>query len=848
MRKSFKKVLAAVLVASMAFSTPIVSDAGTGEGGAAQTVAVAAGDVNDVISTSKSTAYLGAFSDKYEATGDFDATFTLTNVTSDMAGNYNAPLVILNNAAGTKVAEYRADNWCNAGDADTTKSGQWEFDNATWMANGEWAGMQAICKDCTATINVKRTANKVYVTESFTNAENKTFAQKYIYHPTAAIGDKMSVQFSVDGCTATVSNVAVAADVYSVAADASLDLVTNDDAKKEATLTTVAKHNNVVDEDAEVTFASADEAVATVDATGKVTAVANGTTTITSTYQGETAETTVKVTTDPKSVVISGEGVADNALQLVVNKEKAPLTGVAPVPVALTATVNPDTTSNKKVVWTSDNEKVTVSETGVAQAAEDAANGTTAKITATVEGTSVKAELNVTVKVNEVAKLVAPGRIVIATPAAVTTVSAGDKVQMSATVYGGGEDSNIVAANQNVVWSAAVKRVVSGTAVTVSGAAVDVSATGEVTVPSNVEDNDVVAVTATSKVAPEVKATKEIRVRNGEVLTGTAWWNGMQVSKDRIIDADNTSVNFIVQPTEGDGFCVEIYSLDKKEDGTYAKHEKADAVSTEKGAYITFSYPGSFDGWMAGSNACKVNADGSDVSIGSDALYSISTDKVNGFNVADTYQVTVTKSGNDVLMLIKDLTTNAWFWRAIAKDVDMDSDILGVHFMAQFGTFTLYNVNEDGSAIETLTTNKTDKPVTVTPGKRPTAAPTATPDNSTKATATPTPNNNNNTNNTTVGKTTLKKATITVKKGKKKVSKVTVKKGKKVTLKVSANSKGKISMAKLSKKAKKVASVTLKSGKLTIKGKKKGKVTIKLTAKKTSKYKAATKSVKVTVK
>ena len=67
-------------------------------------------------------------------------------------------------------------------------------------------------------------------------------------------------------------------------------------------------------------------------------------------------------------------------------------------------------------------------------------------------------------------------------------------------------------------------------------------------------------------------------------------------------------------------------------------------------------------------------------------------------------------------------------------------------------------------------------------------------------------------------------------------------------MKVSVNSKGKLSVAKLSKKAKKIATVTLKKGKLTIKGKKKGKVTLKIKAAKTSKYKKATKSIKVTVK
>lgn len=92
-------------------------------------------------------------------------------------------------------------------------------------------------------------------------------------------------------------------------------------------------------------------------------------------------------------------------------------------------------------------------------------------------------------------------------------------------------------------------------------------------------------------------------------------------------------------------------------------------------------------------------------------------------------------------------------------------------------------------------------------------------------------------------KVTVKNPTITVKNGKKKVSSVKVKKGKKVTLTVSENPKNSGStLTKLKSKDKKTASVTLKKGKLTIKGKKKGKLTIVLKSGK------GTKKIKVTVK
>ena len=117
-----------------------------------------------------------------------------------------------------------------------------------------------------------------------------------------------------------------------------------------------------------------------------------------------------------------------------------------------------------------------------------------------------------------------------------------------------------------------------------------------------------------------------------------------------------------------------------------------------------------------------------------------------------------------------------------------------------------------------------------TPTAKPTVAPTKKPSNTKKPAK------------------KLKSATITVKNGKKKVSSVTVKTKKSVKLAVSVNSKAKLSVAKLSKKNAKIAKVTFKKNKLTIKGLKKGKVSIKITSKKTSKYKAATKKIKVTVK
>ncbi|MBO5489677.1 MAG: hypothetical protein J5972_07225, partial [Eubacterium sp.] len=122
--------------------------------------------------------------------------------------------------------------------------------------------------------------------------------------------------------------------------------------------------------------------------------------------------------------------------------------------------------------------------------------------------------------------------------------------------------------------------------------------------------------------------------------------------------------------------------------------------------------------------------------------------------------------------------------------------------------------------------------------------------NNTNTTVTNTDTTNSDTSAVTTNTTkkTFAKVTIVVKKGKKAVKKVTLKKKKSTTLKVSVNSKGKLSLEKLSKKAKKIIRITLKNGKLTIKGKKKGTVKLKIKAASTSNYKAATKTITIKVK
>ena len=627
---------------------------------------------------------------------------------------------------------------------------------------------------------------------------------------------------------------------YVVKAAAKLDLATN--GVSGATVgASVEKNNGEVVTGAAITYTSSDDKVAKVDDKGNVTAVANGSATITSTYTYDTdktatAETDVKVVTNAEKVTISGEGVENGKGTLNMLKSKKD-GSTAPGSVALTATVTPENASQKDIEWSVSGTAVTVDNKGVVTTADDAKDGDKATVTATVKGTDVSASVEFTVGVKEVEELVQPASIVVS-PAAVTA-NAGEEVKFTAKVYG--EDGKTPAANEGVTWSAA----------DASGSAISVSKDGVLTVPADVKEGDKITVTATSKVDGKVIGTATITVHLYETVTGTVWWQAFQASKDRILKGDG-SVSFLLENNKADsagniGFCVEAYAVKEEvKDGVtkYVKYENNDVATAEKGAYITSSYNGSFGGWVAGIPAAKMGQAASvDFAANPDNFYNISASK-EAFLPEHTYKVTFTKKGNDYLILMKDMDNDTWFYRQMFKGADMESDTLGIHFMAQLGTFNIADTDEH------LTTDTTKKPEVVrpkpNPGNNTTPSPSPSPSNNNT-------NNNNTTNNNktttlTDAKSTVKAAKITVKKGKKAVSKVTVKKGKKVTLKVSVNSKGKLSVAKLSKKAKKIAKVTLKKGKLTIKGKKKGKVTLKIKAAKTSKYKKATKSIKVTVK
>jgi uncharacterized protein YjdB len=189
---------------------------------------------------------------------------------------------------------------------------------------------------------------------------------------TAKAGDKTAT------CSVTVKKSVVA--VSSITLDkSSLELTEGET----ATLVATVKPDNATDKT--VTWTSDKASVATVDANGKVTAVAEGTATITAKAGDKTA--TCSVTVKKNTVAVESVTLDKSSLELTEGETAT-----------LTATVKPDNATNKTVTWSSDKTSVATVD----------ANG---KVTAVAEGTATitakagdkTATCSVTVKKNVIA-------------------------------------------------------------------------------------------------------------------------------------------------------------------------------------------------------------------------------------------------------------------------------------------------------------------------------------------------------------------------------------------------------------------------------------------------------------
>lgn len=203
---------------------------------------------------------------------------------------------------------------------------------------------------------------------------------------TAVAAGEANVTASVkDADIAASTHIKVVVTPTGVAAPESIDLVTNGENTKDLDAKLVPADAT----DVKLAYESSDESVATVDETGKVTAVANGECTITTYVTAKTEdaeaselsavvveaadseETDDSVATMPKDLaamdsafgVVPEDLKAETKVTVTTNVESVTLDkteGVLTVgnTVTVTATVTPDTATNASVTWTSSDEAI----------------------------------------------------------------------------------------------------------------------------------------------------------------------------------------------------------------------------------------------------------------------------------------------------------------------------------------------------------------------------------------------------------------------------------------------------------------------------------------------------------
>ena len=190
-----------------------------------------------------------------------------------------------------------------------------------------------------------------------------------------------------------------------------------------------------------ITWTSSDTKVATVDNTGKVTAVGKGTTTITAkTENGKTA--TCEITVEETEEQISPESIALNK-----TSETLDLNGTKEIQLSVTITPN-NANVNKGITWTSSDTKVaTVDNTGKVTAV---GKGTTTITAKTENGKTATCEITV----EETEEQVSPESIALNKTSETLDLNGTKEIQLSVTIT-----PNNANVNKGITWTSSDTKV-----------------------------------------------------------------------------------------------------------------------------------------------------------------------------------------------------------------------------------------------------------------------------------------------------------------------------------------------------------------------------------------------------
>lgn len=262
-----------------------------------------------------------------------------------------------------------------------------------------------------------------------------------------------------------------------------------------------------------VTWTSSDTSVLSVDSKGLVTAVGNGTATITATA-GEKSATTdaITVTTPVEGVTLSSE-----SLSLVVGGSTS----------TLIATVQPSTASNTSVTWSSSDESVATVDNGVVTPV----GAGTATITVTTADGSKTATCNVTVVQNVTG---------ISLDKTELALVGSQTAQLNATI------APDTASNKNVSWTSSDEAVAT---VSAEGLVTSVGK-GNATITATSEDGSFTATCAVTVSNPATSLTldqSEISLTKGNTATITATLTG---ALSGAVDEDTANIEWTSSNTD----------------------------------------------------------------------------------------------------------------------------------------------------------------------------------------------------------------------------------------------------------------------------------------------------------
>ena len=289
MKRKLKRMLALTLVLAMVLTLLPV----TGRGTETVEAAVITETNANVADTVVVTGYCNVISrDYYKVSGDFTATFLVTQAEKAISSNWNTPILAFgpDEDCGDSDSKWyfkrRTDNYVNSGYGDNHTSNGAEITNEN---NFNWGSFTTDMPGATHTVKVTRSGNDFVINDDVTK-DGRSLGSCWSTFTDAGIPDDFRMFWTADTCTFTINSY-----TYTPAPTLNASAASEIALGEKAQISVVTRNLDAETEAAATTYASDKTEVATVDASGRITGVAQGTATITVTKGSLSAQVIVHV-------------------------------------------------------------------------------------------------------------------------------------------------------------------------------------------------------------------------------------------------------------------------------------------------------------------------------------------------------------------------------------------------------------------------------------------------------------------------------------------------------------------------------------------------------------------------